>query len=70
MGSRKLVCNVSFDYHVCYELRICAGSAIFGTERENALAESSYSQIVDGYFLRLNTLCLKLDTLRYRVAQQ
>ena len=49
MGSRKLVCNVSFDFHVCYELCMCAGSGIFGTERENALAGSSYSQIIDGY---------------------
>ena len=29
---------------------MCAGSGIFGAERENALAESSYSQINDGCF--------------------
>ena len=49
MGSRKLVCNVNFNFLVRYELCMCAGFGIFGTERENALAENSYSQIIDGY---------------------
>ena len=57
MGSRQIVCNVSFNFPVRYELCMCAEFEIFGTERENALAD-------------MLVLRQRLDTSEYLVAQE
>ena len=57
------MCNVSFNLFVRYELCMCAGFGIFSTARENALAENSYSQIIDGYLNGLNSIKTPLEKL-------
>ena len=60
MESRQIVCNGVLNSHVCSCMFMCAGFGILVAIHENALGESSSSEIFVGYLSEAGYLKLSI----------